>query len=463
MLIVGALAGLSMAPLHIWPLLLLGLGTLFIFQYQSYRPLHAFIYGWLFGFGYFVVSLNWIGNALLVEGNEYKWAWPLAVSGLPALLSFFSAFALYSARRFFHKSVFLNFLAFLILVFTSEWLRGHIFTGFPWNLYGYSWGFSLEMIQIIHLGDVYLLSALTLFWGGAIGYITIEKNRLLAFIILGLALVSITATYVYGYLRLANAQTIQSSPMSGKPYILLVQPNIDQSEKWQRDKILGHFEKLLALSKPQDIEASQTLIIWPETALNPVFLENELYLSMIRDALSAYKNDVYIIAGALIRNDEDESYSNSIVILNKNADIVGRYDKTRLVPFGEYIPFQQWIPLETITQFSGFRRGQGVTSLDVTPDLSISPLVCYEILFPSSVIAKNNKPDMIVNVTNDAWYGFSAGPHQHLLKARFRAIEEHTPVIRAANTGISAIIDPYGRYLIKTELFKTQAVGFTSP
>ena len=457
-------AALAMAPMFYWPLMIIGLGGLYLCQKNCKKPIHAFLCGWVFGFLYFVVSLRWIGNALLVEGNEYAWAYPLAISGLPALLAFFPAIACYLARKLTKENIIHNLICIIILLSTMEWLRGFIFTGFPWNLYGYAWGDTLEILQILSLIGAYGLTLLTVIWGvlfGAIFAKEIKPNHKIAFVVL--ILVSAAGIYGYGTNRLNNAETIAPEDNLS---IKIVQPNIDQADKWKRDKMMDNYERLLSLSSYQsaggkaETPDKTTWIIWPETAISFHQLYNEYTKSLLRDMLGVYPHDVYIIGGILLRNEENGSYSNSIVILDKNADIIARYDKSHLVPFGEYIPFQKWIPIETVSGFSGFQAGQGITTLALPNGKTISPLICYEILFPGSVVQDNNKPDFIVNVTNDAWYGRSAGPEQHLLKARFRAIEENTPVIRAANTGYSALIDGYGRYVLRTNLFEAKQADY---
>lgn len=447
----GIAGAYSMAPYHYWPLLLLALGGFFLIQMKLVKNWHSFLSGWIFGFCYFAFSLSWIGNAFLVEGNEYAWAWPLAVSGLPALLAFFPATACYLAKRFYGQNHLGFYLSLAALLTLFELLRGYVFTGFPWNLFGYSWGGNLEMLQIIHFGNIYWLTALTLFWGLGLGYALTGKKR--GLITLSCIIISMASVYYYGHSRLQNQIMGEETNIS----IKMVQPNVDQAAKWTRDKMAEHFSRLLNLSMPNGNERDVTFIIWPETATNYLFLNNEFTHSQIRDVLQSYSGDVYLIAGALLRDDHDGLPSNSMIVMNKNTDTIHRYDKSHLVPFGEYIPFKEWIPLETVSGFSGFKRGDGRTSIAVDNKFSFSPLICYEILFPSRVVDPQNKADAIINVTNDAWYGMSAGPHQHYLLARIRAIEEALPVIRVANTGFSGIFDSYGKNLAHIDWFKTES------
>ena len=454
----GVAASLAMAPQFFWPLMVIGLGGLYLIQKNCAKPYYAFFCGWVFGFAYFVLSLRWIGNALLVEGNEYAWAYPLAISGLPALLAFFPAIACYIAKKLYTANTIHNLLYYIILLSTSEWLRGFVFTGFPWNLYGYAWGNQLEMLQILHIIGVYGLTLLTIACGGFFGALFAASYKPAHKITFALFIfITGAGLYCYGAQRLQNAPKMT---LNEGLTITIVQPNINQADKWSRDKMMDNYERLLALSTYSsaqtgaDTKERTNWIIWPETAINFHQLNNAYTKDLLREMLGGYPHNVYVIGGVLLRNEESGTYSNSIVVIDKNAEIVARYDKSHLVPFGEYIPFQKWIPLKTVSGFSGFQPGEGITTLDMPGGKKISPLICYEILFPGSVVQSNYKTDFIVNVTNDAWYGRSAGPEQHLLKARFRAIEENVPVIRAANTGYSAVIDEYGRYVIKTKLFE---------
>ena len=461
-------AALAMAPLFYWPLMIIGLGGLYLCQKNCEKPIYAFLCGWVFGFVYFVTSLNWIGNALLVEGNEYAWAYPLAISGLPALLAFFPASACYLASKISSKiggkKIIHNLICVIILLSTMEWLRGFVFTGFPWNLYGYAWGNNLAILQILSLIGAYGLTLLTVIWGVFFGALFVSKIMpRQKFTLAALLIVSGVSVYSYGAIRLNKAEAMTPAENLS---IKIVQPNIDQADKWKRDKMMNNYARLLSLSsfstggETQKMDGHTTWIIWPETAISFHQLYNQYTKSLLQEMLAGYPQDVFIIGGALLRNEESDTYSNSIIILDKNAEIIARYDKSHLVPFGEYIPFQKWIPIETVSGFSGFEAGQGITTLELPNGKKISPLICYEILFPGAVVQRDNKPDFIVNVTNDAWYGRSAGPEQHLLKARFRAIEENTPVIRAANTGYSAMIDRYGRYVLKTDLFEENKRDF---
>ena len=464
-LVIGALASLALPPAHhVW-VYFIGISGFWLLLETARNKRAAFALAWLFGFGFFTAGLYWIGNAMLVEGNAYAWAWPLAVSGLPAVLAIFTGLAGLADHVYCrHLHIALRYAGFVILLSASEWLRGHLFTGFPWNLPGSIWADHLEMLQILWPGDIYWLSLLTLLWAGLPGLIwSARKKPKPAAPILMIGLITAIMTYGYGLYRL---QTLALPPIENfRAHI--IQPNIPQNEKWDAAKMAGNFRKLIALSAPPENTNAENaqeithIIIWPETAISQNFLDDARVKSEISAMLRRYNGRATLLTGALRYDKEREHYFNSLISINAAGAIENIYDKFHLVPFGEYIPFQQYIPIPTISGFSGFERGSGpqTQSLSVSPHISYSPLVCYEILFPGKVINAAQRPDFIVNVTNDGWYGDSAGPHQHLAQARFRAIEEGMSALRAANTGISAIISPLGDIEYHTPLFEDAVIS----
>ncbi len=453
----GGFSSLAMAPASLWPALFVGLSTLYIALVKAHATKTAFLYGWLFGFGYFLFGLSWIGNALLIEGNPYKWAWPLAVSGLPFILSFFTASACALSKHFSDLKKISGFLSFCSLMIIFEWLRGHVFTGFPWNLFGYTWGEILPLIQVVSLSDIYLLSFLTVLWATLPGYLYIsvkDKDKMKQALILALLILSsFIATYGYGSWRLNNASLEYHEDIE----IRIVQPNIEQKDKWDRAKMMSNFQKLLDLSRPDSHSNKTTYIIWPETALSQWFLQDKISREQISMLLTSYENSAILITGALRNDLEKEEYFNSLIIMNTNGEITNIYNKHHLVPFGEYIPFQKWIPLTPVVNFTGFVKGNGPQTYKTPEGLSYLPLICYEAIFPGKAQKENLSPDFIINITNDAWYGKSAGPYQHFMQNKFRALETGTPLVRSANTGISALIDPYGRVTGISGLFETSS------
>lgn len=453
----GIITAYAMPPSGLWACMFIGIGLFFVIISAVDDTVRGFRYGWLFGFGFFLTGLHWVGNALLVEGNPYSWAWILAVFALPAMLALFPAAAMALNARYRPPSVYARFIQFIFLMSLTEWVRGHVLTGFPWNLFAYGWADSPQISQSASLGGVYFLSLLTIFWASWPGLVflvgKVTKPGIL--LVTGLVILSFSFVYAFGSSRLDTLTQFDTDFR-----IKIVQPSIPQSEKWSAARMDEHYEKLLSLSGSdlEDIKTTtgRTLIVWPETAISWYITENPNAMEQIRILLHSYPHETLLATGVL-RHTKSESgrteYRNSLDLFDYSGALSQVYDKTHLVPFGEYIPMQYWIPLPPVAGFSGFTAGQGRMSMPVSGGYTISPLVCYEIIFPGEVVDKSAPPpNAIINVTNDAWYGNSAGPYQHLQQAVFRAIEEGIPVVRAANTGISAVIDPYGRFIAKIPL-----------
>ena len=245
--------------------------------------------------------------------------------------------------------------------------------------------------------------------------------------------------------------------------IRLVQGNIPQKEKWDPEFRLRNIEKYIELSKIEDAQHSQksiikkpNLIIWPETAIPALIAKDENLRNWIGHFL---KRDMHLITGAPSLGQSNKNQPlNSVFVLTAEGHITHRYDKAHLVPFGEYVPLRGWLPFpKLVRKFPDFKAGPGPTSIKLPTVGYISPLVCFEIIFPGNVLMAdpNKRPNLLINLTNDAWFGKSAGPHQHLQHARLRAIEEGIPLIRVANTGISATFDPLGRKLSEIALGET--------
>lgn len=455
--LIGVVCAYAMAPTSFWPLMLIGLGVLYVLFAQTKTPMQAFGLGFFFAQGYFVTGLWWIGNALLVEGNEYAWVWPLSVIGLPTLLALFTGLFMGIARIAGEASKITSFLIFVVLLTFSEFARGHAFTGFPWNLYGYAWSNHLPMAQGFAVFGAYGMTFLTVFWGAGLGFLCLQKNTRFVIGFFGILAISMLSIAGGGHYRLSK----DYDGYDLSTWVAVVQPNIEQSMKWDADKINQNFEKLL-FPKTSFLGTKETpdniLIIWPETAIFPAIYNDPENLDKIRAMMDRFEGHfppepiaTYLVTGVLRREKKDDKtvFYNSIVMFNETLSAIDIYNKTHLVPFGEFIPFQDLIPLTPVARFNGFERGQGVTTIarDTVPPFS--PLVCYEIIFPEKVVLRDQLPEprIIINVTNDGWYGDSAGPHQHFDQSRLRAIEEGVPVLRSANTGISGIIDPYGRIL----------------
>lgn len=452
------------APYNLWPLTF-PCFALFYYLYDIVQnKKQAFALTFLFALSYFVSGLHWIGNALLVEGNDYRWVWPLAVIALPTILSLFPALFLTVNFILFRKSPLTKFLGFCLLLSLSEWVRGYIFTGFPWNLYGYGIASNPQLSQILSLIGPYGLTFLVIFWGASFGLLSHPKQPCLK-IILPISIVTALLTFGWGSERLSSANIQHHDNIE----LHLVQANIAQKDKWANAKLGENFIKHV---EGVDLPLSPNkkhIIIWPETAIPPIFLNNPSAQERVGHMLEipGKKDDALLLSGALYVEQESstgqEKYHNALIGWSRSNGAEKLYSKTHLVPFGEYIPFQKYIPLPTITKFSGFERGNGATTITPYGYPSFSPLICYEIIFPNTAISKKKRPDYILTLTNDAWYGDSAGPYQHYMQAKFRAIEYGIPVVRVANTGISGIINAYGTTEEKLDLLTSGTISAKLP
>ncbi len=442
---VGALAPIYMIVLFVPAFT--GLVWL-IFSGSGWRSAAAA--GWWFGLGYFIAGLYWIGNALLVDAERFGFMAPFAVLGLAAALAFFTALAAGLAWRFGRDASgvgrVLVFAAAWVLV---EWLRGWVFTGFPWNLVGSAWAGFDAMVQGASIAGVYGLSLLTVVvaampstLGGC------RRPTVIACTILAVV-------WAGGMLRLSAAPAIGTDMVAGVG-LRLVQPNIDQKLKWRQNQRPKNIEEQARLSRtPSD--QPPTHIFWAETAATYFIARDRA--SRLAVAAAAPRGGLVITGAPRTTPEAENIYRiwNSLHVVDGAGAIVGTYDKHHLVPFGEYLPLRNILGrifgLSKITAgTSDFSPGPGPQTLRLKGLPPVSPLICYEIIFPGAVLDARDRPEWLLNLTNDGWYGNSSGPYQHFDAARLRAVEEGLPVVRVANTGISGVIDGYGRTVARLAL-----------
>lgn len=445
----GAIGALGFAPCFLFPALVLSFSVAWFLLdpllEKSSPKRQAFWLGWWFGLGHFTAGLYWITYALTVDLSTFGWLIPFCLFGLPSLLAFFTGGAFLLTALWPSKGLSRGF-AFAAFWVGMEWLRSHLFTGFPWNLAGSSWGFSLEMLQVASLAGVYGLSLITLLLGISLQYL-VSRNAFQRVIVLSLYL-GIGLLFVWGRGRLDNPEI--SSPHG----IRLVQPNIPQKLKWDPAQKQANFQTLLSLSTRPSVLPLKA-VIWPESAV-PFCVEQEPILRLLMGEV--LPKGALLFTGGTRRTPLGVSpvqVWNSLLVLNTQGEIVTHYDKAHLVPFGEYLPFREVLDklfgagaLKKLTTGGvDFTPGPGPKALPLPGGLPpLSGLVCYEVIFPRAVIdADQPRPGWIVNVTNDGWYGKTSGPYQHLESARLRAVEEGIPLVRVANSGISAVFDAYGR------------------
>lgn len=481
----GLCCALALPPFHLLPLLVLGLPVL-VWRLDATRgPRDAFGLGWLFGFGHFVGMIHWVANAFLVDVARFGWMSPFAVAGLAAVLALFPALSLALARLLWRPGV--GRIAVLAACWTlGEWLRSWALTGFPWAPIGMVWMPFDGIVQGAALGGVFGLSLLALLVFGLPAHLGDSdptgrsRGRRLVVLLLALVLVleglgqrrlaahpeamtpaaaaeaeaTAKATTTAG----ATAGTGTADPPAGTPRsdakpgpappllrVRLVQPAIPQTDKWNPTLMEANLRRTLALSMGPGLD-SRDLVIWGETAV-PYSLD---YAPGVRASLTrAVPPGGFLITGAPRRSDPTTPLQlwNSLFALDPTGAVVAVYDKAHLVPFGEYIPFGDRLPLRKLTAGStDFSPGPGRRTLTLGDLPPVSPLICYEVIFPGAVVPPQGpRPHWLLNLTNDGWYGQSAGPYQHFQISRLRAIEEGLPLVRVANTGISAVISPLGR------------------
>jgi apolipoprotein N-acyltransferase len=411
------------------------------------RMLPAFVTGWAFGLGYFVAGLWWTGSSLLVEADEFAWALPLAVLGLPAVLAIYYGLATAFARLFWADG-FGRILALAAAFGLAEWLRGFLLTGFPWNAVGQGMMPFPLMMQSLAVVGSHAMNMLAVLVFATPALIVTGRGSGIGMTI---AVLLFGAHLGYGYYALNIAPQPQAPE---HPHIVrLVQPVIDQSAKLDDGQRVAIFEEHLSLTKAAAAKDSRRpdYIVWPETSIPFILTQNPDALVRIADVL----DDGQILIAGAVRMENDGAtqaprYYNSVYVIDSQGQIIGAADKVHLVPFGEYLPLESFwnrIGLKSIAaQIPGGYSGATRHQLLVMPDgTRLLPLVCYEVIFPDETAEIAEKADAIVNITNDGWFGYTPGPWQHFFQARLRAVETGLPVIRNSNSGISAVIDARGQ------------------
>ena len=408
--------------------------------------------GWWLGFGYFLGGLWWVGAAFLVEAEQFAWALPLGVLGLPALLALFTAFGFVLARLLWSPRA-ERILALALGLSASEWLRGHVLTGFPWNDFGMVLGGNLYLGQFGSIVGLYGLTLLAVLIFSAPATLVDSTRRLNAAVAMAAVMLAVLA--LFGILRLSWGETGSVKNVR----LRIMQPNVRHDLKFftgSKDELIDRY---LALSdkatSPQNTGiADVTHLIWPESPFPFVLAQEPKFLARIGAALP---NGTLLLTGAArlgtkLPGEARPPVYNSVQVIGSGGTILDTYDKIHLVPFGEYIPFKAILDRIGLRQFtlSSFEPGAPRKLMNLPGLPPLQPLICYEAIFSGAVIAQGPnslslRPGVFLNVTDDSWFGLTPGPYQHLAQVRLRAIEEGIPVIRAADSGISAVIDSYGR------------------
>ena len=422
---VGAVMATGQAPLGFWGLTLLGLGALvhLVTRMQSGA-------GWLAlfgGAGYFALALSWIIQPFLIDVARYGWMAPFAVVLLSFGLALFWAAA--GAVAGLMRGRAQRAMAFAAALGAMELARGYVLTGFPWALIGHVW-IDTPLAQVTALVGP---SGLTVLTALAVALPVAFRWR---GVLLGGAMLA--AGMAFGVLRLAGAE-----PVAAGVTVRLVQPNADQKVKWDPEVARILFDRQVGFTA---VMPRPDLVIWPETAV-PYLLENN---PEVAHAIAIAAGGVPVVTG--VQRYDGVEARNGLVVIGDAGQIEAAYDKHHLVPFGEYIPFGDlmfdWFGVQAFAARlgNGYVAGPGPQVIDLGGKLgSFAPLICYEAVFPQGLRGLPTRPDWILQITNDAWFGTLTGPYQHMAQARFRAIEQGLPLVRVANTGITAMIDARGR------------------
>lgn len=420
----GAALGMAHTPFGIWPLAFIAGPVLCLL----WRAGGGFGVGWVAGAAFFALTLHWIVEPFLVDAARYGWMAPFALVFMAGGLALFWGGAFWLAARIRRGGP-----AALALAWAgAEALRGWIFTGFPWVLPAYIW-VDTPVAQLSSVFGPYGLSLLTLLAMVALGARSVRVTS-------PVVLLAVFGVWIWGDFRSAQPLDETSGPM-----VRIIQPNIPQAQKWDPAYTRSNFDKTLALTAaPPQGETPPDIIIWPEVAVP--FAIDQSPEAQAQIAIAA--GGAPVLLGSLAESPETNRWRNALIALGRDGAPVARYDKSHLVPFGEYMPFGKTMEAIGVLALAGRGLGMeaGAPPRPVSlPDLpAFTPLICYEGVFPGEVRTAADGADWIVLITNDAWFGGWAGPAQHLAHARMRAIETGLPVARAANTGISTLISPYG-------------------
>ena len=415
-----------------------------IFRKKPYKK-NLFIFGALFGFGFYLSGISWITNSLTFDDN-FKFLIPFALILVPMFLGLFLGFTIlfigpYLSYNFSSIFIFSGAIAF------SDFLRAKLFTGFPWNLWAYSLSWSIETVQILNLIGLFAfnLIIITIFTLPSVLFFRIEMIKKISIIIFSLLL--ILALYIFGGYQL-NKNKNYLKTVKEKINVKIISPNFKLQYSLSLNQIEDRLRNLIKYSEPNSNK--KTLFIWPEGVFSG-YSYNEILI--FKDLINKkFSKNHYIVFGINKLEPTTDSYYNSLLIINNELEIIQQYNKQKLVPFGEFLPFENLLNkfgLKKITEGHGsFKKGIKQSTIKID-QLNILPLICYEIIFTKFVQEADLNTNLIINISEDGWFGDTIGPNQHYAKSIFRAIEKGTFLLRSANKGISVILDNKGKSIKK--------------
>ncbi|MBD3678263.1 MAG: apolipoprotein N-acyltransferase [Rhodobacteraceae bacterium] len=427
--LVGALAGTGQAPVSLWLGGLAGLYAGLALFLSARTTRRAALIGWGFGTGYFMATLFWILEPFFVDAARHGWMAPFALFFLAAGLALFFMVAFGAAKALGGSRI-----AWAFALALAELARGYVLTGFPWAMIGYIWTGS-PVIQWAALFGPYGLTLVTLLIVGALHAAIAAPRR---WVMAPGVVVLFALAFGAGAWR--EAQPVPGEP---GPVLRVIQPNAAQHLKWDPRMAPVFFERQLQLTA-EPADPAPRLVIWPETAIPDVLDRAGPMLSEVAKA----SGGVPVVLG--IQRRDGKRYYNSLILNGPGGVVLDVYDKHHLVPFGEYVPLGELGSLVGLDGFRsdygyGFSSGPGPRLIDLGPFGTALPLICYEAIFPQDARGAGARPGWLLQITNDAWFGTLTGPYQHLAQARVRAVELGLPLVRSANTGVSAVIDARGR------------------
>jgi len=444
----GAVSSYSLPPYNYFIINFITFSLFFIFIFDKKKRItnnnFFFQYGWCFGFGYFLFSLYWVSISLTFD-QSFKFLIPVAIILLPAFLAIFYGLITYLFSIFYAKNLVTSFFIFSILFGTIEFIRSSILTGFPWNLIAFSFSKSIYFIQILSIIGTYSFNLICISLFTIPALFILRKSR--AEIIVCFFFILVSAGFlIFGNFKNNN---FNSSEGIKKPYtIKAISPNISLDRFYSKQDELKIINELIELSAPTKTEP--TIFLWPEGVIPDSYLRDmSIYKNLFSNNFG--EHDLIIMGLNSIETKNDKNlFFNSMAVFNNKLDLIASYNKVNLVPFGEFTPFEKilgLIGLKTITNnYQSFSRGEKRIPLNIKNskiDLNLLPLICYEIIY-SGKLSKDNNFDYIINISEDGWFGNSIGPKQHFSHSIFRSIESGKYIIRSANNGISAIINPMG-------------------
>ena len=480
----GLLAALALPPLDVLPALALAFPVLVValdaVVPDARRPFRSrfwggFAIGWAFGFGYFLAGLWWLGVAFVTGGDEFLWLMPLGVLGLPAALAVFPAGGIAIARLMWSRGAG-RFAALAFGLGLAEGARATLLTGFPWNGFGQSFAGHIYPAQIVAWIGTDALGVLVVALFATPAALLANGGAFRRWAPVVVASLALAAAWGYGYARLAptGGERVDFTRLAFHPHVRLrlVQPNHSNADRVGPEagsRILDRFLELSDAARGPRATglADATHLVWPEAPFPFVLDREPRALERIRAALPA---GTRLITGA-VRAEPGEGgrprFFNSLHLIDREGGIRATYDKVHLVPFGEYLPFGDWLRRLGLREFvdivGGFSAAPSRRVFSVPGLPETVPLICFESIFPNEIPLMGTGERVFLNVTNDAWFGATPGPYQHLDQSRLRAIEFGQPLIRAANSGISAVIDPFGRPVAETALGRADVLDSPLP